>query len=150
MKIVVIGLGCVGLSNALLISQKYSVVAVDSNPERLAAIQNRISPFIDSEIEEYLSQDNPRLEVTADESSAISNADYIVIATPTNYDEESNYFDTSSVDGVIAEVLNKGFVGTIIIKSTIPVGYTEKEARRTQLPKNRFFSGVFEGRKSPV
>lgn len=129
MKVVVIGLGYVGLSNALLISQKYSVLAVDSNFERLESIRNGVSPLADSEIEQFLSRDNPLLSVIDQVTPAIKETDYIVIATPTNYDEVANYFDTSSVDGVIREVLELGFSGTIIIKSTIPVGYTEKKKK---------------------
>lgn len=135
MKIVVIGLGYVGLSSALLISQKYSVAAIDSNLERLAALQKRISPFTDLEIEQFLARDNALLCFTDDKSASVHEADFLVIATPTNYDEESNYFDTSSVDSVIREVLDLGFEGTIIIKSTIPVGYTEKKRAEFDYPK---------------
>lgn len=129
MKVVVIGLGYVGLSSALLISQKYPVVAVDNNTQRVEAIRKKKSPFVDSEIEQFLLLDNPLLLVADDTKAAIEDADYIIIATPTNYDEETNYFDTSSVDSVIRDVLDQGFHGTIVIKSTIPVGYTEKKKK---------------------
>lgn len=127
MKISVIGLGYVGLSNALLISQKYPVVAVDNDLNRLEKIRAGVSPFIDKEIELFLSRSIPLLTVTSDKSMAYADADYVVIATPTNYDEQTNRFDTSTVDTVISEVLSTEFRGTIVIKSTIPVGYTDKK-----------------------
>lgn len=124
MKIVVVGLGYVGLSNALLISQKYPVTALDNDLIRVAQIKSGNSPFVDKEIETFLSAPQPNLTVTSDPDGAFDGADYVIIATPTNYDEDSNGFDTSSVDKVIAQVLRTSFDGTIVIKSTIPVGYS--------------------------
>ena len=134
MKLVVIGLGYVGLSNALLLAQKYPVLATDVDSERVAQLKQKISPFSDTEIEAYLAKDNPNFQVTSDKASAIKGADYIIIATPTNYDDISNCFDTSSVDSVIDEVLQINNDATLIIKSTIPVGYTLQVRERFNYP----------------
>ena len=126
MKIVVVGVGYVGLSNAILFSQKHQVIAVDVMSERAQAINDRISPIEDKEIEEYLKTKDLKLVATTDAKSAYPNADFVVISTPTNYDPVLNFFDTSSVESVIEDVLETNKNATIVIKSTIPVGYTEK------------------------
>ena len=125
MKIAVAGTGYVGLSIAVLLSQNHSVTAVDVIPEKVERINNRISPIKDAEIERFLSTKKLDLTATLDAKSAYKDADFIVVSTPTNYDSEKNYFDTSSVEEVIsiAESVNPN--ATIVIKSTVPVGYTE-------------------------
>ncbi len=125
MKIAVAGAGYVGLSNAILLAQKHKVVAVDIVKERADAINNRISPLEDKEIIEYLTARELDLTATTDSALAYKDADYIIISTPTNYDSNMNFFDTSSVEKVIEEVLKVNDSGIIVIKSTIPVGYTE-------------------------
>lgn len=126
MKIAVAGAGYVGLSNAILLAQRHEVIAVDIVKERADAINNRISPIEDKEIIEYLKTRELNLTATTDSASAYKNADYIIISTPTNYDPERNFFDTSSVEKVIEEALAVNDNGIIVIKSTIPVGYTEE------------------------
>ncbi|MBR4114885.1 MAG: UDP-glucose 6-dehydrogenase, partial [Bacteroidales bacterium] len=125
MKIVVAGTGYVGLSIATLMAQHHSVVAVDVIPEKVEKINNKISPIQDEYIEKYLSEKNLDLVATLDGDSAYKNADLVVIATPTNYDHIKNYFDTSHVEEVIEKVLSVNPTVTMVIKSTIPVGYTE-------------------------
>lgn len=147
MKIAVVGIGYVGLSNAILLAQNNNVVAVDIMEERVALINNRRSPIVDPEIEQYLARDDLDLSATTDIKLACLGADYVIIATPTNYDPASGRFDTSSVDTVITELININSNATIIIKSTIPVGYTE-EIRRKLNNNNIIFSPEFlrEGR----
>lgn len=125
MKIAVAGAGYVGLSNAILLAQKHTVVAVDIVKERADAINRRISPLEDKEIIEYLTTRDLDLTATTDSALAYRDADYIIVSTPTNYDSNMNFFDTSSVEKVIEEVLKVNDTGIIVIKSTIPVGYTE-------------------------
>lgn len=125
MKIAVAGTGYVGLSNAILLSQNHEVYAVDVIPEKVQMINNKISPIVDKEIEEYLATKKLNLTATLDGSSVYKDADYIIISTPTNYDEEVDYFDTSSVESVIEQVLACDTDAVIVIKSTVPVGYTE-------------------------
>ncbi len=126
MKIAVVGSGYVGLSNSILLSQYNDVTCVDVIPEKVDMINNRISPIVDKEIEEYLRKDSLRLRATLDASSAYENADFVIVSTPTNYDEKLNYFDTSSVVSVVDQVRNENPDAYIVIKSTIPVGYTEE------------------------
>ena len=147
MKIAVVGIGYVGLSNAILLAQNNNVVAVDIMEERVTLINNRRSPIVDPEIEQYLARDDLDLSATTDIKLACLGADYVIIATPTNYDPASGRFDTSSVDTVITELININSNATIIIKSTIPVGYTE-EIRRKLNNNNIIFSPEFlrEGR----
>ena len=124
MKIAVAGTGYVGLSNAVLLSQKHSVVTVDIIPEKAAMINERKSPIVDEYIEKYLAEKKLDLTATTDGASAYRDAELIIIATPTNYDPEKNYFDTSSVESVIEQILEVNDTATIVIKSTVPVGYT--------------------------
>ncbi|MBB4122684.1 nucleotide sugar dehydrogenase [Martelella radicis] len=126
MKIAVAGLGYVGLSNAVLLSQNHDVTAVDLNEERVLQVNARKSPIIDAEIEDYLKNRPLRLTATTDPNLAFSDACFVIIATPTNYSTETNYFDTSSVEAVIRAVRAVNTDATIVIKSTIPVGYIER------------------------
>ncbi len=126
MKIAVVGTGYVGLSNAILLAQKNEVYAVDIVPEKLEMIKNKKSPIKDKEIEEYLATKKLNLNVTIDGRSIYGQMDYVIISTPTNYDSKLNYFDTSSVEKVIKDVLETSEETTIIVKSTVPVGFTER------------------------
>ena len=123
MKIAVVGIGYVGLSNAIVLSQNNEVVALDIVPEKVEMINNRISPIRDKEIEEFLKNKSLNLRATLDYKDAFSGADYIVISTPTNYDDEKNFFDTSSVEDIIKKVKQLGIDTTMVVKSTIPVGF---------------------------
>lgn len=125
LNIAVAGTGYVGLSLAVLLSQKHAVTAVDIIPEKVEMIQNRISPIQDLEIESFLSSGNLDLNATTDSASAYRNANLVIVATPTNYDPDKNYFDTSAVESVIREVRDVNPDAFIVIKSTIPVGYTK-------------------------
>ena len=125
MKIAVAGTGYVGLSLATLLSQHNEVVALDIVPEKVEMINNHISPIKDNEIEEFLKNKELNLRATIDYKEAFKDAKYIVISTPTNYDVERNYFDTSSVEDTIEKIIGMDIDTTIIIKSTVPVGYTE-------------------------
>ena len=127
MKIAVAGLGYVGLANAVILAQHHQVVAVDLSPERVEQVNRRESPIVDALLEEYLSQHTLDLTATTDAEAAYEGADFVIIATPTNYDEVLNFFDTSSVDSVIELVASVNPQATIVIKSTIPVGYTETQ-----------------------
>lgn len=141
-KIAVAGTGYVGLSIATLLSQNHQVVAVDILPEKVEMINRRQSPIADKEIEEYLSTKPLNLRATLDAEEAYSNADFVIVAAPTNYDSEKNFFDTSAVETVIAKVLECNSNAIIIIKSTIPVGYTEYIRRKTG-SENILFSPEF-------
>lgn len=124
MNIVVVGTGYVGLSNAIILAQHNSVVAIDIDPERVKLIEKRQSPIRDPDVSEYLANANLQLTASLDGRSAYAQADYVVIATPTNYDPQTNQFDTSTVEKVVAQVLEVNQDVRIIIKSTVPVGYT--------------------------
>ncbi|WP_425956035.1 nucleotide sugar dehydrogenase [Xylanimonas sp. McL0601] len=126
MKIVIAGTGYVGLSNAVVLAQHHDVVAVDIDPDKVALINARISPIIDAELEHYLREMPLTLKATTEADAAYTEADLVVIATPTNYDEVTQYFDTSSVEGVIDQVLAVSSDATIVVKSTVPVGFTER------------------------
>ena len=126
MKITVAGIGYVGLANAILLAQSNDVIAYDISQERVDLINGRKSPIVDSEIEEYLRNKELNLVATTDAIKAFSEADFVIIATPTNYDSEKNYFDTSSVESVIKGALAINPSAVIVIKSTVPVGYTRK------------------------
>lgn len=125
MKIAIAGTGYVGLSNAILLSQHHEVHAVDIIEEKVDMINQRKSPLVDREIEEYLANADLNLTATTDGEAAYREAEFVIISTPTNYDEKRNYFDTSSVEAVIELVRKVNPEAVIVIKSTIPVGYTE-------------------------
>ncbi len=125
MRIAVAGTGYVGLSIATLLAQHNEVVAVDVIPEKVAAINNRISPIRDEYIEKYFSEKELRLYATLNAREAYSNTDYVVVAVPTNYDSQKNFFDTSLVEQIISEIAESNPNATIVIKSTVPVGYTD-------------------------
>lgn len=147
MKIAVAGIGYVGLSNAILLAQHNEVTAVDVFQEKADMINNRKSPIIDKEIEEYLATKELNLKATTDGASAYRDAEYIIIATPTNYDPDKNYFDTSSIEKVIELVLDVNPNAVMVIKSTIPVGYTKSVKEKYGID-NIIFSPEFlrEGR----
>ena len=141
-KIAVAGTGYVGLSIAILLSQHHSVTAVDIVPQKVEMINRRQSPIIDKEIEEYLANKELRLQATLDSEVAYRDADIVVIATPTNYDPVHNFFDTSAVESVIQTVMNCNPNAIMIIKSTVPVGYTESIRQKTGC-ENILFSPEF-------
>ena len=124
MKIAVAGTGYVGLSNSILLSQHNEVYAVDIIPEKVEMINNRKSPLVDAEIEDYLANKELNLTATTDGETAYQDAEFIIISTPTNYDPKKNYFDTSSVETVIETVMRVNPKAIMVIKSTVPVGYT--------------------------
>ena len=126
MKIAVAGIGYVGLSNAVLLAQEHEVWAVDILSEKVEMINNKKSPIVDKEIEEYLREKPLNLTATTDSKKAYDGADYIIISTPTNYDPKLNYFDTSSINIVIDAISDINPSAVIVIKSTVPVGFTEK------------------------
>jgi UDPglucose 6-dehydrogenase len=142
MKITIAGMGYVGLSNAVLLAQKNEVVAYDVVKEKVEMVNNKVSPIIDKEIEEYLKKKNLNLRATTDYAEAFKNANFVIVSTPTNYDPEKNYFDTSTVESVITKVLSTNPDAVMVIKSTVPVGFTEsvKQKYNTQ---NIIFSPEF-------
>lgn len=147
MQITIVGLGYVGLSNAVLLAQHNTVTAVDIAEEKVEMVNRRESPIIDKEIQEYLSEKNLDLTATTDSEKAYCNAQYVIIATPTNYDPDKNFFDTSSIEAVLDIVTKVNPAATIVIKSTVPVGYTMK-IREKYGTDNIIFSPEFlrEGR----
>lgn len=142
MKIAVAGTGYVGLSNAVLLAQHHEVVALDILEEKVDLINKKQSPIADNEIEDFLATKELNLRATTDTKEAFIDAEFVIISTPTNYDPEQNYFDTSSVETVIENVLAINSDATMVIKSTIPVGYT-KEVREKFNTDNIMFSPEF-------
>jgi len=130
MKIVVVGLGYVGLSNAVLLAQYNEVIGVDISPERVDALNARKSTIIDAELSEYLAERDLNLSASTDLKASVQGADYVIVSTPTNYDEKTNFFDTSSVEVVIAEVIESEPTACIVVKSTIPVGFMDDVMER--------------------
>ena len=142
MKIAVAGTGYVGLSLATLLSQKYEVMALDIVPEKVEKINNRISPIQDEYIEKFFREKELNLKATTDYQEAFRDASYIIISTPTNYDDEKNFFDTSSVEDIITKVISMNMDTTMVVKSTIPVGFIESVKKKYQID-NIFFSPEF-------
>jgi UDPglucose 6-dehydrogenase len=126
MKIAVAGIGYVGLSNAVLLAQHNDVVAVDISPERVDMLNARKSPIVDAELEQFLAEKELRLSGTLDGAAAYKDADFVIVAAPTNYDAETNYFDTSLVEQVIQLVISVNDTATIVVKSTVPVGFVNR------------------------
>ena len=130
MKIVVVGLGYVGLSNAVLLAQHNEVIGVDISQERVDALNVRKSPIIDAELSEFLAGKDLNLSASTDLIASLDGADYVIVSTPTNYDEKTNFFDTSSVEAVIAKIIESEPRACIVVKSTIPVGFIEDVSER--------------------
>ena len=126
MKIAVAGLGYVGLSNAVLLAQHNDVTAVDISEERVSMVNNGMSPIVDAELSDFLKNRDLSLTATTDGAAAYSDAEFVIVATPTNYDTVTNYFDTSSVEAVIDQVLAVNDTAAIVVKSTIPVGFVDR------------------------
>ncbi len=142
MKIAIAGIGYVGLANAILLAQHNEVAVLDITAEKVALLNRKKSPIIDPEIEHYLETASLQLTATLDPQLAYADADFVIIATPTNYDPISNYFDTSSVEAVVRQVMTINPAAVMVIKSTVPVGYTEKLKQQMQC-QNIMFSPEF-------
>ena len=126
MKITVVGAGYVGLSNAVLMAQNHEVCVLDILQEKVSLINNKKSPIIDPELESYLATKELGLTATTDAETAYADADFIVIATPTDYDPNKNFFNTSSIEAVVGSIMKLNRDAVVVIKSTVPVGYTQQ------------------------
>ena len=151
MQITIAGTGYVGLSNAILLAQHNKVYAVDIIPEKVDMLNNKKSPIQDKELQEYLQTKELDLIATTNGEEAYKSADFVIVSTPTNYDPKKNYFDTSSVESVIEQVLNVNQNAYIVVKSTVPTGwFYRKNAEKISNRKNSFFTGIFKRRTSFV
>ena len=130
MKIVIIGLGYVGLSNAVLLAQHNEVIGVDISQERVDDLNMRKSPIVDAELSDYLAVKELNLSANADLNMAVVDADFVIVSTPTNYDEKTNFFDTSSVEAAIVQVIESEPSACIVVKSTVPVGFIDEVRKR--------------------
>ena len=135
MKIAVVGIGYVGLSNAILLAQNHEVIALDVSSDRVDKLNNKISPILDNDAEDYLLNKKLNLQATLSKKQAYEAADFVIIATPTDYDSETNNFNTKSVESVIKDVLRINSNSTIIIRSTVPVGFTKKIKKKFSYQK---------------
>lgn len=142
MKIAIAGVGYVGLSNAMLLAQHNEIIALDIDSEKISLLQEKKSPIDDKEIQDFLSNKSLNFTATLDKKLAYKNADYVIISTPTNYDEDTNYFDTSSVEAAIKDIINVNPEALVIIKSTVPVGFTKRVKQELSCP-NILFSPEF-------
>lgn len=134
-KIAVVGLGYVGLSNAVLLAQYNEVVGVDISRERVDALNDRVSPIVDAELSQYLAEKDLNLSASTDLKASLLGADYVIVSTPTNYNQVTNFFDTSSVEAVVAQVTEFAPGACIVVKSTIPVGFTDDVRERFKTDK---------------